>query len=135
MQVKNNSQVEPSFSRPDIADVARPLLVRLIGVEVPVQQVWPDVERMVAVRRDLVFLRSFDPDAVLAHQTVHTAMTDVQADLLQLFGHSWPAVATKAQAGLFFDVCKRDHIRSLSATGRATTEGPQATCADANDTA
>ena len=50
MQIKNDSQVEPSFSRPDIADVARPLLVWLICTEVPVQQVRRDVEAVVAVR-------------------------------------------------------------------------------------
>lgn len=57
MQIKNDSQVEPPFTRPDIADVTGPLLVWFIGMEVPVQQVWGDVGDVVAVGRHLVSLR------------------------------------------------------------------------------
>lgn len=101
----------------------------------PAAHVYMCERDVIAIGRCLVFASSDDRYAVLAHQTAHTAMTDVQADLLQLFGHSRPTVATKAQAGLLFDVCKRDHIRSLSATGRAVPKGPQTTCTDTNDTA
>ena len=49
MQVQDHSQIKPSFSGPHIADVARPFLVLVVGAEVPVQQVWRDVEGVVAV--------------------------------------------------------------------------------------
>lgn len=67
MQIEDDRQVEPAFSGPDIADVARPFPVWLICTEVPVQKVRRDVEGVVAVGRHLVFLRPLDPYAVLAH--------------------------------------------------------------------
>ena len=56
MQIEDDRQVEPAFSGPHIADVTGPLLVRLICMEIPVQQVWRDVEAVIAVGRHLVFL-------------------------------------------------------------------------------
>ena len=63
MQVQDHSQIQPPLAGPDVADVTRLLpgnglpanherafLVRLICREVAVQQVWRDVERVVAVR-------------------------------------------------------------------------------------
>ena len=104
MQIKNDSQVEPSFSRPDIADVTCPLLVRLIGMEVPVQQVRRDIESVIAIRCDLVFFRPLNADAILAHQSANPAMTDVQTHLLQFFGHAWTAIAAQAETGLFLAI-------------------------------
>ena len=51
-------------------------------------------------------------------------MTNIQADLFQFLSHTRPAIAAKAETGLFFDVGQRDHIRPLSATGWAVTERP-----------
>ena len=51
-------------------------------------------------------------------------MTNIQADLFQFLSHTRPAIAAKAETGLFFDVGQRDHIRRLSATGWAVTERP-----------
>ena len=55
MQIKDDSQVEPAFSGPHIADVTCPLLVRLICTEIPVQKVRRDVEAVIAVGRHLAF--------------------------------------------------------------------------------
>ena len=63
----------------------------LISYEVPVQQVWRNVELVIAVSRHLVFPCSDHRYAVLAHQTADTAVTDIQSDLFQLFGHPWAA--------------------------------------------
>jgi len=56
MQIEDDRQVEPGLSGPHIADVTGPLLVRLIGTEIPVQKVRRDVDLMIAVGRHLVFL-------------------------------------------------------------------------------
>lgn len=53
MQVEDDSQIEPTLLRPDIADVTRPFLVGAIRIEIPVQQVGRDVEAVVAVGRRL----------------------------------------------------------------------------------
>ena len=50
MQIEDHSQIQPPLAGPDVADVTRPLLVRLICREVAVQQVWRDVEPVIAVR-------------------------------------------------------------------------------------
>ena len=96
MQIQGHSEIQPTFSRPHVADVARPFPVGPVRCKVPVQQIRRDVEGVVAICGHLVFLRPFDPYAVLAHQPTNAAMADVQTELLQLFGHSWAAVAAKA---------------------------------------
>lgn len=65
--------------------------------------------------------------AVFAHQTSHTTVTNLQTDLLQLFGHPWAALAAQAETRLFFDVRQRDQIRPLSATRRTISECTQST--------
>ena len=47
--------------------VASPFLVRASCREILIQQVGRNVERMVAISRGFIFLRSDDFDAVLAH--------------------------------------------------------------------
>ena len=49
MQVQDHGQVQPPLARPDITDIACPLLVGRISVEVTIQQVWRDIELMIAV--------------------------------------------------------------------------------------
>lgn len=56
MQIQDHREIQPAFSGPYIAYVARPFLIWLVRFEVPVQQVRCNIRRMVAVRRDLVFL-------------------------------------------------------------------------------
>ena len=77
MQIENDSQIVPSFSGPDTADVSGPLLVRLNCTEVPVQQVWRDmvgVQPTVAhccfehlSQRDGIF---FEPSSDLARRDI-----------------------------------------------------------------
>ena len=77
MQIKDDSQIQPAFPRPDIADVTGPFLVWAISSKVPVQQVGCDIELMIAVSGHLMFAGSNHGYAVLTHQTTDTAMTDV----------------------------------------------------------
>ena len=130
MQVQYYSEIQPAFARPYVADIACPFLIRLFSREVPIQQVWRDVELVIAIRRDLVFAGPYDRYAVLTHQLAHAAVADIQADLLQLFHHPWPTIAAKAETGLLLDVSQRHQIRSLPATRRTTAEGTQPPCAD-----
>ena len=69
MQVQDDCEIQPTFTRPDIADVTSPLLVWVISVEVAIQQVRHDVELVVTVCRDLVLACSNNAYAVLAHQS------------------------------------------------------------------
>lgn len=57
-------------------------------------------------------------------------MTYIKANLFQLLSHARPAIAAKAETGLFFDVRQCDQIRPLSATGRAAAVRTQSTHAD-----
>tara|TARA_B110000467_G_C17981855_1_gene295733 strand:+ start:377 stop:613 length:237 start_codon:yes stop_codon:yes gene_type:complete len=49
MQVQYYSEIQPSFARPNISDVTSPFLVWFIRREVTIQQVWRNVELMIAV--------------------------------------------------------------------------------------
>ena len=90
---------------------------------------------MVAVGGCLEFTCSFNDDPVLAHQPPDTPMTDIDPNLLQLFGHSWPAIAAKTQARLFLDMGQNDHVCVLPAAGRAAAKGPQTARADVHELA
>ena len=57
-------------------------------------------------------------------------MPDIDANLLQFFGHPWPAIAAKAQTRLLLDVGQNTHVHALPAAGRATAKGPKATRVD-----
>ena len=81
MRAEDYGEVQPSLTCPDMAEVTCPFLVRRISVEVPIRQVWRDVELVIAVGRDLMLTCSHDRDAVLTHQPANTAVPDVQADL------------------------------------------------------
>jgi len=73
-------------------------------MEVPVLLVRRDIESVISIRCDRVFLRPLNADAVLAYQSANSAITDVQTYLFQFFGHAWTAIAAQAETGLFLDV-------------------------------
>jgi hypothetical protein len=135
MQVQDYRKIKPTLLGPNIADVTGPFLIWRVGGEVTIQQVWRNVELVIAVCGDLVFTGSDDGYTILAHQSANPAMSDVQADFLQLFRHPWPAVATQAETRLFFDMCQRDEIGSLSAACGAASESTQTACADTDNIA
>lgn len=64
--------------------------------EVLLQQIGRDVELMIAVRGDLVFMGSDDRYSVLAHQSSDAAVTNFQTNLLQLLGHPRPTITVQA---------------------------------------
>ena len=49
MQVQDDGQIQPPLTRPNITDIACPLLVGRISVEVTIQQVGRDIELVIAV--------------------------------------------------------------------------------------
>ena len=49
MQIEDHCQIQPTLAGPDVADIARPFLVRLICFKVAIPQVRGDVERVIAV--------------------------------------------------------------------------------------
>jgi len=124
MQVKDHSEIQPILTGPNITDVARPFSIGLVRAEVTIQQVWRDVELVIAICCDLVFSGSNHGYAVLTHQPTHAAVADIQANFFQLFCHPRPALAAQTQTRLLLDMRHRHQIRSLSAAGRATAERP-----------
>lgn len=85
---------------------------------------------MVAVRRRFEFPRPFNDNSVLTHQPPDTPVPDIDANLLEFFGHPGPAMAAKAQPRLLLDVRQNDHVHVLPAAGRAAAKGSQPTRAD-----
>ena len=56
MQIKDNSQIQPGFTGPDVAYITSPFMVWAIRSEVLIQQVGRDVERVITIRRRFVFM-------------------------------------------------------------------------------
>ena len=83
----------------------------------------------------LVFLGPDDLDAVLAHQTAHTPVADVQPQFLQFFGHPWPPIALQAKPMLLTDVGEKYHIISLPLAHWAYPPRTKPTRCDLHDTA
>ena len=88
IQVEDHGEIEPAFLCSDIADVARPFLVRAIRREVTIQQIWRDVEAVIAVSCRLEPLAPLHGNTVLAHQPANTTMADIDAQFLQLLVHA-----------------------------------------------
>jgi len=130
MQVQDHRQIEPALAGPDIADVARPFLIGPVGGEVALQQVWGDVEGVIAVRRRFELACPFNDNPVLSHQPPNTPVPHINPDFLQFFGHARAAIAAQAQARLLLDVGQNHHVRALPAAGGAAAIGPQATWTD-----
>ncbi len=55
-----------------------------------------------------------DPDAVLTHRAPNPADADADAQLIQLLGHAWPAVAAQAQPVSVADMGEEHHVASLA---------------------
>jgi hypothetical protein len=81
---------------------------------------------MIAVGGALELSASDDLDAVLTHQAANPALADADAQLVQLLGHPWSAVAAKAQAVLVADMGQEHHVASLAMRWRAMLPGVQA---------
>jgi hypothetical protein len=126
MQIHHHGQIEPALSRPDIADVASPFLVRKMGREVAVQHVRRNVEPVMTISRGLVFVGSHHVNAIVAHQATDTTVTNGQPRFLQLLSHPWPAITAKAQMMLFTDMGQQHHIIALPQAYRTPSPSPEA---------
>ncbi len=52
--------------------------------------------------------------AVFPTNTAHATLADANAQLVQLLGHAWPAIAAKAQPVLLADMRKDHHVAPLT---------------------
>ena len=127
VKVNHHGQIQPALSDPDISDITYPFLVRSIRIEVPVQPVGRNVEVVISVCGGFVFACSDDANAVVTHQTAHTAMPNHQANLFQLLSHSWAAITPQAEVMLFTDMGQQHHVVTLALTDWTDTPSPEAT--------
>ena len=67
IEVNDHGKVQPTLTSPDVADITSLFLVGWGCVEVAVQQIWRDIEAVVAVCGRLVFLRPFNAYAIALH--------------------------------------------------------------------
>ena len=58
MQVQNHRQIQPALTGPNVTDVDSPLFVGVIRHKIPVQQVWCNIELVIAVRGYFVFVHN-----------------------------------------------------------------------------
>ena len=75
MQIKYDRQINPALPRPDIGDVAGPFLIGLARREILLQEIWRDVECVVAVCSRFEFMGSDHTNRVFPHQSAYPAMS------------------------------------------------------------
>ncbi len=63
------------------------------------------------------------PGIICPRNTAHPTLTNVRAQLFQLFRDSWTAITAKAKTGLFLDVGQNPHVSALLLTGRSAVRG------------
>ena len=114
VQIEDNGQIQPTFARPDVADVSGPFLVGAVRREILIQQVGSNVERVIAVCRRLILLGSDNLDTILTHQTAHAPVPNPQPQFLQLLGHPWSPIALQAKTVLLTDMGQKYHIIPLA---------------------
>lgn len=134
-KVNDHSQINPPLPRPDIGDVACPLLVRPPRIEVLPQEIGRDVEPVVTVGGSLELPATDDLDTVLAHQTAHPALADTDAQLVQLLGHPWPAIAAQAQPVLIADMGEEHPVTPLAMRRGPVLPGMKPTLRNAHQAA
>src|SRR4051794_31892056 len=79
-QIEDHGQVEPALAGRDIGDIRQPDLIRLLGHEIPIEQVGRDRQRMLAVgRAHAIAARYVSPDAMPAHDPLDPLATDTLA--------------------------------------------------------
>ena len=135
MQVQDDGQIDPAFARPDTGDVAGPFLFALAHSKILLQEIWRDVECVVAVGSCFEFMGSHDANRVLPHQTSHPSVPDTQAQLVQFFRHSGPTIAALAQSVLLADMRQKYHVAPLPMRCRAVFPIAKATIRDPNHAA
>ena len=123
VQVRDDRQTQPAIAGPDMADLACPSLVRSNGGDVTIQQVWWDIDRVVAVGGLLDHACPFNIVSGLAHRSSDPAMSDVDANVLQVFGHFGAAMAAQAQPRLRLVRGESPHAHALPVARRTATEG------------
>ena len=88
IEIENFCYIQPALAGPDVRDVTCPFLVWSGVRKILIQQIWDDVERMIAIRCHLVFLGPSDLGTVIAHQTAHAPLPNAHTQFLQLIGHA-----------------------------------------------
>lgn len=134
MKINHHGQIQLSLVGPDIANVSGPFLIWTVCSEVSIQPIWRDIELVVGIGccvrfwartngafRGSLLTGSNDLNAILAHQTANTTMTDSKADLFQFLRHPWATITAKAVMVLFSNVSQQDHVLPLSIAHRTST--------------
>lgn len=87
-EVEHNGQIQPAFSRPDIADIHPPFLAGGFGLEVLIEHIGRNQAAMGAVgcSFETPFLKGFE--AVLTHQASHAVPANSNAGLIEFNRHS-----------------------------------------------
>lgn len=122
-QINDYSRIDPPFTCPDISDVPGPFLAGAARRKVLPQEIRCDVKGVVALCGALELAAADDLDAILAHKSPDTALSDTKAQLIQLLGHAWPAVAAQAQPVLVADMGEEHHVAPLAMRRRAMLPG------------
>ena len=157
MQVQYHSQIQPTLSCPNIADVASLFLVWRICHEVTIQQIGRDVELVIAVplsagcsaiacRAMVVTLclrvRTTDMQFWRVHclvvaacsderETANTTMANIQTNFLQLFGHARPVMAARLRRDctlICASVIRSDRCLRLAGRLRKARRPRELTC-------
>lgn len=76
IKVHDHSQIDPALARPGVGDIARPLAIGFARRKALLQEVWRDVEDVIAVRCPLGLAAARHLNAVLPHDPGNAALAD-----------------------------------------------------------
>lgn len=113
IQVEGDCQVQPTFFRRDIGDIRSSDLIGLLNLELWVQQVWKDRERVAAVGGTHPAAFTLGPKACGTHQARHTLLRDLDAFCTQRCVNTWGTVSPLAAPVNFMDALLKQRILLL----------------------
>src|SRR3989339_2065417 len=95
-KIQHNGEIRPTFSRPDVGDIAGPDLVGTHSAEVALHQIRHDA--LVASRacRHLEPMLGLCPDAVNAHQSGDSVAATTDSSLTQGLPDAWATIVATA---------------------------------------
>jgi hypothetical protein len=79
-QVEDHGQVQPALTSRNVGDIRQPDLIRLLGREIAIEQVFRHRQRMIAIgRAHTIAPRRVSPDAMSAHHPLDPFTADILA--------------------------------------------------------
>lgn len=121
--VQNHGKIEPTFTCPDIGNVAKPNFIGSLCREVLTDKIWSHWQLMPRIGGHFESAPRFRADAILLHQASYPVFTAVNALSLELMGNAGRTINTPAHCVSISDFFKQQLVFLLTLVGAALLPG------------